>query len=1019
MLTRFATENRAFVVAVVLLCLLLGPLSLATHPSREDPRITIREASVVAVFPGMAAERIENLITSKLEEKIREMPEVDSIASISSNGQSLVKLTVYDNVTETAPVWADLRNKMDDVWSELPSGTVGPIINDDKGNVAMATIALTADGFENAEMRQIAKALRRAIYARGEGVRKVEFYGVEEQRVFVEFDNVRLSRLGLDPQLIVNAISQQNVILPGGRVEASGSTFYIEPTGDFAGLAELQNLAIDVPDQSTPIYLIDVADIQFAYEEPPAKPVFWNGAPAIVVAVSMLDNFDAFAFGDALQKVVSGFEAQAPVGVEFDYITWQPTEIESAILGVFNNLWQTILIVLAVVIAFLGFRTGLIVGAMVPLVMLITTLLMRVLGIELERMSLATLIIALGLLVDNAIVVAEDIRGRIERGEDRLKAAVAAGGSLSGALLAASLTTIFAFMPLMLAPGGAGEYTRSISLVIALTLFVSWIVALTVLAMACISFLKPGAAQDEDAAYSGALFQRYRGLLRGALQYRFVALLVAFATLPLGAWMFGYVDKTFFPRSERTQLQVVVELPKGFNTYATRDVTDTLTDWLLDKERNPEVVSVVNYVADGGPRFYLALSPPDGNPNNAYMIVNVQEPSDVDVMSERIRDLAFAQIPEAEIYPKPMSFGPNEAGLVEYRISGTDAGVLKAASQQLQLAMRRIDGSFEISDNWKNPTVTLKAVIDQEAARRANVSSQDIAEALNSQLSGAEVTDYRVGDVSFPVVFRAIEAQRTQLDRLRSLNVTVAGGNPVPLEQVATIVPRPEFAQVRRRDLVRTLTVSGKNSLMTAEALDAALAPELENLRNEVLPPDYRIEKGGEIEGSSDAQSALFANVPLALALIVLVLIWQFDSFKKTAIVVLTIPLIVFGVAAGLLVAPGANFSFMGILGFLALMGIVINNAIVLIDRIDIERAAGRSRNEALIEAGVRRLRPILMTTCTTAVGLLPIILSRDVLFYDLAIVIAGGLLVGTLLTLIVVPCLYTLFYRNDAPAEA
>lgn len=1011
MLTRFALDNRALTLAFLLIVLIIGPFSIMSHPSREDPAITIRSASVIAQFPGMSATRIENLITSKLEEKVREIPQVDKLETISSVGQSLVKITVADKYTDMSPIWADLRNKMDDVKADLPDGTIGPQTFDDEGNVAMATIAMTADGFSNAEIYDAAKALRRIVYARVPGVRKVEFFGRTQPRVFIEFNNVRLARMGLSPGSIQSAISQQNVILPGGRIEANGKTFTIEPSGDLIDLEEIKNVKIAVPNTQNSVYLSDIADIRFGYEDPPTKPVFWNGKEAIVVSVSMVDQFNAFEFGKSLKTVVTTFNQSLPVGYQLDLVTWQPVEIEAAVVGVFNNLWQTVLIVLGVVIAFLGFRTGLIVGAMVPLVMIITVLVMRLLGIELERMSLASLIISLGLLVDNGIVVAEEFGNRIQRGEDRIKAAIDTGKSLSGPLLAASLTTILAFMPLMLAPGGAGEYTRSISIVIAVALLVSWVIALTALILFCVWFLKVGEPVDDETAYGGSYYQLYRNFIRTCLRFKYISVAAAFSTLFIGIWLFQFVPNTFFPGSERTQLQVLVELPQGHNTLATRAVTERLENWLLDDKQNPEVENVVTYISDGGPRFYLALSPVDGTSNTAYMLVNVKAPGDVAVMKERVRRFSLDYVPEAEIFPKPMSMGPSEAGLVEYRIAGPDEKVLKRAAEQLQLALRRIPYTQNVTDDWKNPTITLRVVVDQDAAQRVGITSQDIANSLANQLSGVEVTDYRIGDLSIPVVFRTGEQERTQLARLLSLNIAVTDGAPVPLEQVARIEPDFGFSQVRRRDLERVITVSAKSEVMTAAELDSAMSDEVEALKT-TLPPIYRIEKGGEIEGSSDAQTALFGNVPLAFALMILVLIWQFDSFRKPIMVLLTIPLSITGVALALIIMPGANFSFMGILGFLALAGIVINNAIVLLDRIEIEKEAGRDDADAIVEAGVRRLQPIVMTTCTTAMGLLPIIISRDVLFYDLAVVIAGGLIVGTILTLVVIPCLYAVFFH-------
>ena len=1015
LLTRIALDNRALFLAVMLICLFAGPISFLTHPSREDPEITIRTAQVRATYPGMPADRVEDLITRRLEEKIREIAEVWHIRSTSSTGKALISVEVRDQYTDMSQIWTDLRNKMQDVTGELPDGTAGPFVDDDQGNVAMATIALTAEGFENWEMREAAKQLRRLIYAEVPDVRKVELFGVEEQRVFVEFDNVRISQLGVDAAKIVSAIQSQNIILPGGRIEAEGTTMTIEPTGDIGEIEELSSLSVRIEgDPPTSVYLRDIAEIRLGYEEPPGRPAYFNGRPAVVVSVSMIDQADANRFGAVLKEVVTRFEQRMPWGVELNFVTFQPDEIQTAVYAVLNNLWQTILIVLVVVIAFLGLRTGLIVGAMVPLVMVISTLVMRQTGIELERMSLASLIIALGLLVDNGIVVAEEMQGRLQRGQDRLAAARETGAALLKPLLAASLTTILAFMPLMLAPGAAGEYTRSISLVIAVALAISWIVALTVLILFCVWFLRAGQPVDETTAFDRWYYDLYRRLIATAIRLRWLTIVAAVAFLAFGGWLFQFTGKTFFPNSERTQLQVVVELQVGANSELTGAIVERINRFLLDEARNPEVLNTIAYIASGGPRFYLALEPIDGFPNVAYMIVNLRESDQVETLRERLDRWALGAVPEARVTPKPMSMGPGEAGLMEYRIVGPDAVRLIGAAEGLKGALRSLPGAHAIKDDWENPVVALRVIVDQNAARRAGITSEDIANALNSQLSGVAVTDYRVGDVSIPVVLRAQGEQRTNIDRLRTLNIALAGSTPVPLLQVARFDGRPHFSRLKRRDLQRVVTVSGKSDRLTAQALDAAVAEDLAAIEAS-LPAGYRIEKGGEIESSADAQERLFKNLPLAFALMVLVLIWQFDSFRKPVVILLTIPLVITGVSGSLLIFPGANFSFMGILGVLALAGIVINNAIVLLDRIEIERAAGREHFDAIIEAGVRRLRPIIMTTCTTALGLAPIIISRDVLFYDLAVVIAGGLVLGTVLTLVVAPCLYAVFFRVRA----
>ncbi len=1017
MLTRIALSNPMLMLALVLIAMVAGPISFLSHPSREDPEITIRSAAVVAQFPGMPAGKVEDLITSVLEEKIGEIPEVDEIRSTSSTGQSLINVEVADQYSDLDPIWATLRDKMDEVVPDLPEGTRGPNVDTDKGDVAMATIALTADGFTNAEMYIAAKELRRKLYASVPGIRKVTLYGVMEQQVFIEFDDVRLSQLGIDPAVIIAAVQGQNVIQPGGRVEVRGQTLTIQSSGDFSSLTELETLVIAIPgDAGRSLYLRDIASVSLAYQDPPGPHAFYKGIPAIVIGVSMIDGFDANAFDRAISAYLEQAAIDLPWGLMLDVITYQPDEIKEAVFGVVKNLWQTILIVLAVVVAFLGLRTGLIVGTMVPLVMVVTVLIMRWAGIDLERMSLASLIIVLGLLVDNGIVVAEEMQGRLSKGDGRQKAARVVGELLSGPLLAASLTTIFAFMPLMLMPGSAGEYTRSISLVVGIALLVSWAVALSVLVLFCVWFLRRGKQVEEADAYSARYYDYFRAMLWFAVRWRWVSVPVAFVTVIAGVTLMSGVSKTFFPASERTQLQIVVELPVGANTYATRDVVERLSLWLNNPAHNPEVVDTIGYVGTGGPRFYLSLTPIDGFPNKGYFIVNVQRSPDVGLLAHRVSAFAAAQIPEARVTPKLMSMGPGEAGLVEYRLYGADVIKLKKAAEDLQASIRAVPGVRDVKDDWENPSITIRVVIDQEAARRADVTSSDIAQALNAQLAGLEITDYRVGDLSIPVLIRAEGDARQNLDRLRTLNVARSGSAAVPLLQVVTFEGVPQYSRINRQDLERVITVSAKHATESAASFDAQLAPAIAELR-EGLPYGYRIEQGGEIEDSKDANEKLSSNMPLAFALMVLVLIWQFNSFLKPALIISVIPLTITGVGLALTLAPGANFGFMAILGFLALMGIVINNAIILIDRIEEERQVRSSVAEAVVEAGVRRLRPIIMTTCTTALGLAPIIVSRDVLFYDLALVIAGGLLIGTVLTLLVIPCLYAMFYW-DKPVE-
>ncbi len=533
---------------------------------------------------------------------------------------------------------------------------------------------------------------------------------------------------------------------------------------------------------------------------------------------------------------------------------------------------------------------------------------------------------------------------------------------------------------------------------------------MTVTPLLCVWFAsdpKPGKAQE---AYDSRFYNMYRETLGNVLQRPALFFSGVGLLLLVSLWGFQFVPKIFFPASERTQLQVIIDRPIGTNSAATTQTVANLNAWLLDKEKNPEIASTIAYVASGGPRFYLSLDPVDPDPHRAFMVVNTVDAKSVPVLIRRITEYGFSNIAEARVQVKPLSLGPGEAGLVEYRVSGPGADELKRISDKITAGLRAIPGTLNIRDDWENRWVKIVVRVDQARARRVGVSSEDIARSLNAILSGREITDYREGDTSIPVVIRAERAQRTNLGRLRTLTIPTADNGSVPLLQIATVDAAPEFSLIQRRNLRRTITISGKHATLTAVELNSALQKVLSKLD---LKTGYAIEAGGEIESSQKAQGSLFKYMPLALALIVLILVGQFGSFRKTAIVLTVIPLSIAGITAGLLLAPGSVFSFMAMLGMLSLAGIIINNAIVLIDRIDTERAAGAGLHDAIIDACLKRARPILMTTVTTVLGLSPLIIWRDILFYDLAVVIAGGLAVGTLLTLAVVPVLYALLFRE------
>ena len=1015
LITEFALRNSRLTILAVLFFVLGGTLTFLNYPSREDPSIVIRQAQVNARFPGMATLRVEQLITRKLEEKIREIPEVKHIVSDSKTGVSLISVTLRDDVVALGPVWQDLRDKMSDVAGSLPAGTIGPTVNDQVGLTAVATIALWADGFDMAELSARAGDIRETLYALP-GVMKVELFGDQEERVFMEFSRERLAQLGIDPDAVVSTLKSQNVILPGGSVDAAGQVFVLEPSGNFESVDQIRDTLITIPGSGQLLRLGDIMNLRRGHADPPQSRVYFNGRPALVLGVSALDGINTVAFGEQLSRRVRELQDALPLGYVLEFATYQPELIASTIAGATNNLLQTLGIVLAVVMLFLGVRTGLIVGAFVPVTMLLAIIVMRACDVELQRVSIAALIIALGMLVDNGIVIAEDIRVRLESGADRIAAAIESGRTLAIPLLTSSLTTILFFVPMALAEGGAGEFTRSLAQVVTIVLLASWFLSLFMTPAFCVWFMKvtPAAGADGER-FEASAYRAYRRLLEWILRLRWLVLAAMAGLLAIAIGAMGLVGKEFFPLGDRNQYLIYVDLPAGSSIDKTDEVVQRLASWLADRTANPQLASHVAYVATGGPRFFLSLASMDPDPHRAFLVVNTETPAQVDDSVAKTRAFVLEQLPEARVSVKKMWMGASESGLLELRLSGPDREVLRDRAEMLLGALRGIAGIASVKQDWENRVAKIRVDVDQSRARAAGVSSQDIANALNMYLSGTTVTDYREGDDVIPVIMRSEQKARGALGDLQALSVfSRQHGSWIPLPQVARISGEWTDARIRRRDQARTLTVSAKHGSLSAAELLPQLQAAIDSL---ALPAGHRLEIGGEIEGQAEANEKLFAALPLCVALIAVLLVWQFNSFRRPLIILATIPLVLIGAVSGLLVL-NALFGFMVMLGLFSLAGIIINNGIVLIERIGEEEADGKPPHRAIVDACLARLRPILITSLTTILGLLPLILSRDPLFYAMASAMAFGLAVGTVLTLGFVPALYAVMYRvpHSAP---
>lgn len=1016
-LTQSALGSSRLTFFVAALVLLAGVFAFLKFPSQEEPSTTIRDAMIFVANPGLPVDRMEQLIARPLEERLRELPEIKHVVSTVRTGLAITQVTVHENQADLQPIWQKLRAKVAEVSPQFPDGTLPVQVNDDFGRVAVASIAVTAPGFSMSEMREPLKRLRDQLYTLP-GVQSVSFHGLQDERVYIEFDRARLAGLGLGAPAVLQQLQQQNVVLSGGQVVLGGLNSALVASGEIVSLDALRQFVLSVPQRSghadSTVRLGDIARIQVLPADPPDAAAVYQGEPAVVLGVSMRVGQNIKAFGESLKARVAELQQLLPVGFALDYVTFQSDVVDQEMGKMNRVMGETIVIVMAVVVLFLGWRAGLVVGSIVPLTILGTLIAMQMLSIELHNVSMAAIIIALGLLVDNGIVIAEDIERRLADGEDRRQACIRAGQTLAIPLLTSSLVIIFAFSPFFFGNTSINEYLRPLVIVLALSLLGSWLFCLTVTPLLCYHFLKPSHHAAQAEVHPETKFYRtYRRIIATVLDHKAV-FLGAMALLFSGAMaMLASVPAGFLPPSDRPQYQITLELQPGSDARATLATVQDVSRWLTDKTANPEVTTSIGYVADGGPRIILGLNPPLPASHIGYFTVGVNGKDALDPMIERTRDWLAKSHPELRADVKRFSLGSSDSGTVAYRISGPDESELRRLGGQLQAALRGVPGVVGVRDDWDQRVPRLDVQIDQPKARRLGITSEDVATSLGARFSGLAVSALRDGDTLVPLVVRgsAAERQRPE-DVANSLIYPATGAAPVPLSAIATVSVASEPSVIRRRDLSRTLTVQGRSETQTAQQVVDQLAPAVAAL---ALPPGYRIELGAEIEEAAEANAALSEYPPHAAVAMLILFVWQFGSFRKLALILSIIPFALIGVAPALKIA-GEPLGFMANFGLLSLAGIIVNNAVLLLERIEAELAAGRSRREAVIGAAVQRLRPIVMTKLTCVAGLVPLLLFGGPLWSGMAVTIMGGLLLGTLVTLGLVPVMYEMLFGLRKP---
>lgn len=1032
-ITRLAIEKNRIFAAALAVVLLAGVAAYRDMPRSEDPGFVIRTALVQTIFPGASPERVELLVTDKLEKVIQEIPELDFVTSTSKVGVSIIYVNIDEEYTEMRPIWDKLRRKIDRARDELPDSVIGPTVNDEFGDVFGSIIAVTGDGFDYRSLREIADEVRNELLFIPEAA-KVEIVGAQEERVFVEYDNARLAEFGLSPIQLQQMLQSRNIILPGGDFSTPFERIVLEPSGSFGSVDEIRQMVLNIPSSREVVRLQDIARVSRGYIDPPRTRMRYNGEPALGLAVSLREGGNILDLGTSIRQVLTRAHGVYPVGVEFDLIQFQADAVSKKVSDFAGNLIQAVVIVALVMLVFLGLRTGLVVASLIPSTMIAAILVMSVFDIGIDQMSLASLIIALGMLVDNAIVMSESTMVQMSQGKSAKQAAIDSAAELRVPLLVSSLTTAAAFLPIYLAESATGEYTAPLFKVVTITLLCSWVMALTLIPVLSVAFFRVKHRDDKNP-FDKPFYQKYRAFLLALVRHPWTSLAAVAVIFAAALFGFGNIPNIFFPPNDRPSFTIEIDLPAGTPIDRTDEVVAQLESYMRDNlmaDRN-EGIGITNwgaFVGQGAPKFLLSYNPEPTDPSYGFILANATSAEIIEaLLIPPIERYARENFPDAVADVRPLPLGPPVTSPVEIRLSGRGTDELFEIVDEVKVQLAATAGARQVTDDWGARTKKVIVEIDETRAQLAGVSHQDTAISLQTYLTGIETTDYREEDKLIPVIMRSeAEVQCAPAsDRCRRLidPANLAGlsvhsqltGQSVPLSQVAEprLVWQP--GEVKRRDRLRTVTIS---SLLepgtTAAEVNDIIQPWLDG-EQRTWPFGYFWEFGGEAESSAKANASISEKMPIGFLIIILLLVSQFNSFRRPLIILVTIPLSIIGVVFGLLVA-NSYFGFMTLLGIISLAGIVINNAIVLLDRIRIEcEENGVRPDRAVIEAAQQRLRPILLTTATTVGGLLPLWLGGGPMWEPMAIAIIFGLLFATVLTLGVVPILYSLLFKVKFPA--
>ena len=1009
-LSDWALKHRSFVVFAMIAIVIAGLSSYYRLGRNEDPAFTFRTMVVQAAWPGATLDDTLTQVTERLERKLQETKNLDFLRSYTSPGLTtiFVNLKGLTSSREVPDIWYQVRKNVSDIRRTLPQGVVGPGFNDDFGDTFGLIYAFTADGFSHRELRDYVEDMRSQLL-QVQDVSKIEMLGAQDEQIYLEFSTSQLAGLGIDRNALIEALQAQNAVMPAGSIQTTDEKIRIRVTGAFGSETDLLNF--NFPSNGRLIRLRDIAETRRSLSDPP-QPLFRvNGKPAIGLAIAMKDGGDILALGQNVRKAIDSGMANLPLGIDVTLVSNQPEVVKHAIGEFMTSLWQAIAIIMACSVVSLGLRPGAVVALSIPLTVAIIFPIMEFARIDLQRISLGALIIALGLLVDDAMTTVDVMTSRMAAGDSKEKAATFAYDTLAFPMLTGSFVTAAGFVPIGFARSSAGEYTFSIFAVVSIALIVSWFVAVLFAPLLGVWLLKVPEKKQNDRP--SRIMTGFRSLLVTAMRYRWITIAATLACFFVSLLALQLVPRQFFPASDRPELLVDLTLPQNASIFAS-DAAAKKLDAILEKD--PDVASWSTYVGRGAIRFYLPLNVQLNNAFFAQAVVIAKDVAARERLHVRLEQKLAEEFPNVVSRVSPLELGPPVGWPVQYRVSGSDLSQTRAIALQLGAILGSNHNLRRVNYDWMAPARQVRVAVDQDQARLLGLSSQALSQSINAAMAGVPITQVRDDIYLVDVVVRAENQQRVSLDTLQSLQVPLPNGRTVPLSQVARFDFDQEYPLVWRRDRVPTLTVQADVIPgATPEAAVDSLAPAVVALQAS-LPKGYRIALGGTVEESAKSQASVFAMIPAMLFLMLLFLMAQLHSFTRLAIVLSLVPMGLIGIVGALLIS-GRPLGFVAILGILALMGMIARNAVILIEQIEAERAHGREVWDAIVEGAVSRFRPIMLTAISTVLGFIPI--APTVFWGPMAFAIMGGLFVATVLTLIVLPALYVIFFRVQEPAPA